>query len=179
MKKLIIAAAIVCAAVVSQAAAVGWSMSGASDYAGGNYKFFVLGLNGATDADSIASLIGTKGWDAVSSMEFASGSVLANGAVVQAANTSGKSITYKEPPATAADNTYEGVIFVLSTDGKTASYTALNEQVLANNSTSKAFAFGAQGTNLANNKFAVAPEPTSGLLLLLGVAGLALKRRRA
>ncbi len=31
----------------------------------------------------------------------------------------------------------------------------------------------------AASSFAVAPEPTSGLLLLLGVAGLALKRKRA
>ena len=42
------------------------------------------------------------------------------------------------------------------------------------------FAFDASDTATAANWTAVnAPEPTSGLLLLLGMAGLALKRKRA
>ena len=59
---------------------------------------------------------------------------------------------------------------------------------MANDSTGKTFGFGNQSTNFANNKFAVGggsgggesvPEPTSGLLMLIGAAGLALRRKRA
>ena len=46
MKKLIIAAAIVCAATISQAAAVGWTCMNAADFKGGDYSFFVIGKNG-------------------------------------------------------------------------------------------------------------------------------------
>ena len=57
-----------------------------------------------------------------------------------------------------------------------------------NNNTAKNFAFANQATNLGNNKFTVGggggggepvPEPTSGLLMLIGAAGLALRRTRA
>ena len=41
----------------------------------------------------------------------------------------------------------------------------------------KTFSFGAQAANTGWQAIAV-PEPTSGLMLLLGVAGLALRRRR-
>lgn len=37
----------------------------------------------------------------------------------------------------------------------------------------------AQGAAITTGDWAAAPEPTSGILLLLGVAGLALKRKRA
>ena len=41
------------------------------------------------------------------------------------------------------------------------------------------FSFTTAGTTSAPNNFTAVPEPTSGLLLLLGMAGLALKRKRA
>ena len=44
----------------------------------------------------------------------------------------------------------------------------------------EAFKFGTVGSSAAKNYItASVPEPTSGLLLLLGMAGLALKRKRA
>ena len=42
-----------------------------------------------------------------------------------------------------------------------------------------AFTFTTAGTSSAPTYFTAVPEPTSGLLLLLGMAGLALKRKRA
>ncbi|MGN0832496.1 MAG: PEP-CTERM sorting domain-containing protein [Kiritimatiellia bacterium] len=42
-----------------------------------------------------------------------------------------------------------------------------------------AFSFTDAGTSAAPNYFSAVPEPTSGLLLLLGMAGLALRRKRA
>jgi hypothetical protein len=48
-----------------------------------------------------------------------------------------------------------------------------------NDATGKTFGFGNQSANLTANSFAVVPEPTSGLLMLVGLAGLALRRRRA
>jgi len=41
------------------------------------------------------------------------------------------------------------------------------------------FVFTTAGTSASPNYFTAVPEPTSGLLLLLGMAGLALKRKRA
>jgi hypothetical protein len=48
----------------------------------------------------------------------------------------------------------------------------------APSSGSLSMTFGTQTSNTWNEMAAV-PEPTSGLLLLLGVAGLALRRKRA
>ena len=87
-------------------------------------------------------------------------------------------MTYTEG-GTTAENTFDAFIVVWDKDGKNASYSATASVTLANNSTSKSFVFGNQSSNLSNNNFVVAPEPTSGLLLLLGMAGLALKRKRA
>ncbi len=177
MKKLLSLAAVVMLAATTHAAAVGWTMMGASAYANGTYDVFILGQNGVTSQSQIAALV-AAGTSVDSYAFYTGGSILASGvATVQAAN-SGKSLTYDAEGSTA-DNTYQAFIIVWDKDGKNASYTALASTTLANNTTGKTFAFANQSSALSANNFSVAPEPTSGLMLLLGVAGLALKRKRA
>ena len=175
MKKLLILAAVTMIAAVSHAAAVGWTIAGATAYAGGKYDVFVIGQNGVTGADQIAALVEAD--KSVSAYAFyEGGTVTSTGSATLANSTSGKSITYSG----SGTDTYQAFAVLWTDDGKKASYTSTASISMANNSTAKTFLFGNQSSNLANNQFTVnVPEPTSGLMLLLGMAGLALKRRRA
>ena len=175
MKKLLILAAIGLVAGVSQAAAVGWTVAGASVYANGAYDIFVIGKNGVTGASQIAALV--EAGTSVSSYAFyEGGTVNGSGTAMLTAAASGKSITYSG----SGTDTYQAFAVLWTKDGDKASYTSVASITMDNDATSKTFGFGNQSTNLANNQFTVSvPEPTSGLMLLLGVAGLALKRKRA
>ena len=177
MKKLIIAAAIVCAAVVSQAAAVGWTCMNATDFKGGDYSFFVIGKNGVTSVDQIKAIVEADGLSAADSYAyFKDGQVSSAGAASRANTATPKlDIAYSGE----GTDTYTGFIFVQDAAGEKASYTSTASVTMTNDSTAKTFGFANQGANFKANKFDVAPEPTSGLLLLVGVAGLALRRRRA
>ena len=177
MKKLIIAAAIVCAATISQAAAVGWTCMNAADFKSGDYSFFVIGKNGVKDAAQIKAIVEAGGLAAADSYAYFTGGEVSSAGVASRANT----VTPKVDIAYSGSgtDTYQAFIFVQDADGKFASYTDVKSITMADDSSSKTFGFANQAANFTANKFAVAPEPTSGLLLLLGVAGLALRRRRA
>ena len=180
MKKLLTLAASLALAATTHAAAVGWTIGGTSAYSGGTYNLFVIGLNGVTGVDQITAMVAAA--TDVSSYAFATGS--AGAAITVSANVSGKSIAYSG----SGTDTYSAFAVLWSDDGKEATYTSTASIQMANDSTSKTFLFGSQATNLGNNKFAVGggsgggesvPEPTSGLLMLFGAAGLALRRKRA
>ena len=131
-------------------------------------------MNGVESTSQIAALV-AAGTSVDSYAFYTGGTVNNSGAATLTAASSGKSIAYS---GTGTD-TYQAFAVLWTSDAKEATYTSTASISLVNDSTAKTFAFGNQSTNFSANHFSVAPEPTSGLLMLLGMAGLALRRKRA
>ena len=179
MKKIILAGAIVCAAAISQAASVGWNMAGLGSYAGDAYSFFIIGQNEVTSVAQITALLdaGTS----VSSYALYEGTISGTGLANVGTTASGITVP------NSADYTAFFVVFDTADAGSATKYLTVTTAQSANlaksvNATAASVTFaGGNQSTYANNaaNWTAVPEPTSGLLMLLGVAGLALRRRRA
>ncbi len=184
MKKLIMFAACAMLAVVTQAATVGWTLMGANNYVNDAYKFFVIGQNGVTDIATVTALLDAG--SSVDSYAFGSGTVNSSGAASVAASASGKTLdagTYtafyvvfdSASPASGSANyaVVSGAANLTKTIGATTAnvtFAAGSAATILNNADNwKSYGSGGGGDT---------PEPTSGLLLLVGGAMLALRRKQ-
>ena len=191
MKKLMIALAAVAVAEVTQAASVDWgiaqnqwTLDNGSKAAAG---FTVYLINGATDLSTVAAAINatTGAFDADQSWVFGSGTTSGSKGKVSELTTTTDKLTRGTEynfSVLMIDATAEGgpKYMVSDTFAQTAYLSGTDE------ATSIGFGSDQFGVNAltyaagtAANGWAAVPEPTSGLLMLLGMAGLALRRRRA
>ena len=188
MKKLMIAAAIVCAAAISPAASYTWSSSSpvytwdSADpdwpVMDGQTAYFVF-ADAYSQATLVSDFAGT-GADFTKLSAAGNGVVAADGTIASTGATS----TYTEAKQAyfVVFDAAKETMFISGT--VTAAYDALDASSVTFNAAQvedvwTGTRFDAASGYVGAGYYASVPEPTSGLLMLLGVAGLALRRRRA
>lgn len=182
MKKLMILAAAIATAVVANAAAITWG-SGTiyladSSKAG---KDAVTGYLFLIDATTYSTLAANSTGTALSDAVYAAyGSGLGTAAVSKA--TTAKGIANITDPTTYAngDTAYAAILYIEGDNymGNVATYTLTSDMDVSVGGLSSLIG-GIDGNPAPAWSSAAVPEPTSGLLMLLGMADLALRRRRA
>ena len=179
MKKLIIAVFAAMLGIAANAAAVEWSMTGISNSPdatkAAGWAVYVMD---ASTFDTFATLTGSDiATYAADNAIYSGATVSARGGAINAtikngnfsANDTVSSYLVVFNNATAADATYYAY-----TEAKNVTINA------GGSDASIAFgAFDAATSTTGGWQTTAVPEPTSGLLMLVGLAGLALRRRRA
>ena len=159
MKKLLILAAILVAGVAANAASFKWSAAN------------IYASNGTDKFSGTATLYAYAATETVADAIVAFSAPVTSGAISTTAGAFSNDALI--------GGTAYNFFFTIEDGGKTFTSTT-KENVLAQATSAVNIAFGNMQSATQNaSNWAAVPEPTSGLLLLLGMAGLALKRKRA
>lgn len=179
MKKIMIALTVVAFAAIAQAASLNWAItskivteSPAGSASAGRASYYTALVFMESDLAAVNSALEAKDFDglqdlAVSSYQ-ASKTGAFSGAISDLTGTSASIFTVIFDTQAAGDTIDTAQNYIMSEVVTANTYSGTDAPTTA----SFDAAFG-------ESKYQAIPEPTSGLLLLLGVAGLALKRKRA
>ncbi len=189
MKKLMMVLAVVALAMSAQSATILWKLGtsikpdGSSNAASGTLNMYVWTVSESVyNSTAIEDIWGTYGNTTIASITGYSASVTGKGGA--AGGNASQEVT---APTTGTDNYYALVISTYDSDldGTVDMYAAnktigtMNTAGTAGGNTSNLARYiGGQTTGGAVTWTEAVPEPTTGLLVLLGVAGLALRRKR-
>ena len=191
MKKLMIALAVVAMGIAANAASYTWSTTGRLYDGSGNSgaDYYVKGATAYLMFTSVVAqdaLVESFLSDAATAQSMVTSKKIASASV----NDEGRISSNASYDTTAQHDAY---VVIFNGDKMYVSATAVASYDALNPTDVKDIAFGAQ-TSVSKATFAdttatyagagwyqaaAAPEPTSGLLMLLGMAGLALRRKRA
>ena len=175
MKKLIIAAFAILTGIVANAAAVDWVLTNSyqpgTDTGAENYLVYFFDSSTVSRSDALTNL-------AAGSLTFLS-SALGDAQLTDSDGWASNDSLGNYGSGVAVT----GYLVILNSDVAASASIAYVTAEVTDSTTSAGLPayldFGDQiGSKTASNWTAV-PEPTSGLLMLLGMAGLALRRRRA
>ena len=189
MKKLIIAVAAVAMGLAANAASYNWSatsgrlMNGTGGTGSANYITSGTAYLLFTDVMTQSALVTAYATDAAGAASTVATKALSTGSIGTDARISdGAAFTYDTTAAqTAYFVVFNGDQMYVSVEAE-ASYLAVGTQPIEFESltaSSKLSSLASDGYSAAGWYTSAVPEPTSGLLMLLGMAGLALRRRRA
>ena len=186
MKKLMIAFAAVAMAAVAQASCVNWYVEGVeaqgSAYADDYVTYFFV----ASDSSSTYSTWSME--SAIAAAKAKNVAALEANQAVQSALTYDGSVTSDYTPDTlgaGAQLDVYAIIFNASDASEATHFAVLGADAGVTPEAQGAYSVSFEDPStwstayVQNGSWQSVPEPTSGLLLLLGVAGLALRRRRA
>ena len=189
MKKLMIAAAIVCAAAFAQAASIAWNVTGVTAAPGGEalsegnyyvYSFITSdssGQNQVQTLDAVLAAFAAQQYpeEVLDGLAYAPISSAGTGAAtlknLNVAGAGAETPIVMETMAVIFDS--------WNPDPTDDSAPVMSKYQVVTGEVTFKMDDNITLPTAANNDWKSVPEPTSGLLLLLGVAGLALRRRRA